>query len=137
MQISITDGSNYFRGLLLLIRKDRRIALPEIEHMRGIGKSLGFEKGFIETCIQEILENQFVADSPPQFSSSGLAIMFIRDGLTLASSDMEIHPAEEEWLKAVADKNGIDEHWFFGEKQRIVYSSKEVKTLEVEQLTML
>lgn len=137
MDISIKDGSNYFRGLLLLIRKDGRIALPEIENMRRIGSSLGFKKEFIEECIQEILENEYVAEAPPIFSSLGLARMFLRDGLILAVSDMEIHPREEEWLKLVAEKNSIDLQWLAEEKQQIIYQEGSRHNLEVENLKMI
>lgn len=137
MNISLQDGSNYFRGLLLLIRKDGKITLPEIENMRRIGTSLGFEKEFIESCIQEILDNEFVADHPPIFSSNGLAMMFLRDGLTIAVSDMEIHPNEEAWLKIVADKNGISPEWLLEEKQKIIYHPTPTARLEVENLRMM
>jgi hypothetical protein len=51
MNISVIDGVNYLKGLLLLIRKDRRISDSEIRLLRRIGKALGFERKF---CDNEV-----------------------------------------------------------------------------------
>ena len=116
MKLSIIDGSNYFKGLLLLIRKDRKIVPAEIILMKRIGKTLGFEAEFCDNAIQEILDNRFIVDAPPEFSTEDLAVKFIKDGLALAHSDGEIHPEEEEWLRSVAEKNGIDPEVFSRER---------------------
>jgi hypothetical protein len=108
MTITVKDASNYFRGLLLLIRKDRKISQPEIDLMKRIGKRLGFEKEFCENAIGEILENPHVVDEPPHFSTKELAIKFVKDGLALAFADAEVHPREEQWLRSTAEENGID-----------------------------
>lgn len=108
MKINIIDASNYFKGLLLLIRKDREITQPEIDQMKIIGKSLGFENDFCDNAIREILDNTYIEDVPPVFSTKELAIKFIKDGLYLAFVDHEeIHPAEEQWLKSTIEKNGL------------------------------
>jgi tellurite resistance protein len=108
MQITVKDASNYFRGLLLLIRKDRKVTQPEISMMKQIGKTLGFEKDFCDETIHEILDNKHIVDVPPKFSNNDLAIKFIKDGLVLASSDGEVHPQEVKWLESAAEKNGLD-----------------------------
>ncbi|MFN0158157.1 MAG: hypothetical protein ACKVRP_08825 [Bacteroidota bacterium] len=115
--ITVREGSDYFRGLLLLIRKDRKISEPEIILMKRIGKALGFEKDFCDNAIQEILENKHVSIEPPKFSTNDLAMKFIKDGLMLADSDNEIHAFEEAWLKTTAENNGIDVEWFIREKE--------------------
>ena len=135
MEISTSDKSNYFRGLLLLIRKDNKITVPEIELMRRVGTSMGFDKEFVEECIHNILDDVFTAVAPPKFSNSELAKKFIRDGLVLAVSDCEIHETEEEWLDKVVDQNDIDEAWYFQEKQNIVYNRDANIRLEAEKLT--
>jgi uncharacterized tellurite resistance protein B-like protein len=112
MKISVIDSSNYFRGLLLLIRKDGKITESEIQLMKSIGKALGFERKFCDNAIHEILENKYIVDATPEFSMKELAIKFIKDGLALAFSDNEIHPSEAEWLRSTANKNGIDLTWF-------------------------
>ena len=96
MKITVLDGSNYFKGLLLLIRKDHKITESEIQLMKRIGKTLGFEPKFCDNAIHEILENKYIVDVTPEFSTKEIAIKFIKDGLTLAFSDNEAHPSEEE-----------------------------------------
>jgi hypothetical protein len=116
MTIDVLDGSNYFKGLLLLIRKDHRINAQEAARMKSIGKSLGLERRFCQEAIEDILENRYIADTPPQFSNAELARTFLRDGLRLAVADNEIHALEEEWLVAVAGANGVDEVWLDDQK---------------------
>lgn len=117
MKISVIDASNYFKGLLLLIGKDRKITDPEIALLQRIGRTFGFEKVFCDNAIRDILENKFILDVPPEFSRTELAKKFIKDGLTLAASDNAIDPSEEEWLLSIAEKNGLDSQWFYKERQ--------------------
>jgi len=116
MTIDVLDGSNYFKGLLLLIRKDHRITGQEADRMKSIGRSLGLEPRFCEEAIRDILENRYIDDSPPKFSSQELARIFLRDGLRLAVADNEIHDLEQEWLASVAGINGIDAAWLDDQK---------------------
>lgn len=134
MKINIQDASSYFKGLLLLIRKDHRIDDSEVELMRRVGKSLGFEPRFCENAIQEILESTYIVDTPPVFSSPELAGKFVRDGLTLAQSDNEIHPAEDEWLRSTAEKNHLDLQWFLREREQVIKRRSSAGALEVEEL---
>ncbi len=135
MTIDMKDASEYFRGLLLLISKDRKIADTETVLMKRIGKALGFEKDFCENAIREILENRFIVDEPPRFSTGELAMKFIKDGLTLAGADDETHHAEVVWLKAAAAKNGIEEEWFRRAQERAVLrGSDHTARLEVDDL---
>jgi hypothetical protein len=120
MTIDVLEGSNYFKGLLLLIRKDHRINEQEAARMKTIGKSLGLEPRFCEEAIDNILENSYISDTPPTFSSPELARLFLRDGLRLAAADNEIHALEEEWLALVAAANGIDEVWLDDQKHAAV-----------------
>lgn len=131
------DGSNYFKGLLLLIRKDRKITESEIEMMKRIGKKLGFEKDFCEETIMEILGNKFMLDTPEEFSSKELAMKFIKDGLTLALSDDEVHPAEEEWLKLFAEKNKLDSEWFCSEREKAAKRNSLPVKMEVDDLIII
>ena len=136
MKITVIDGSNYFRGLLLLIRKDRKITQAEIELMKRVGKTLGFEKTFCDKAISEILGNKYIVDAPPVFSTKELAIKFIKDGLCLAFSDNDVHPSEEQWLRSTAEKNGLDLKWFSQEQENAT-NRKELSTrMEVDDLTV-
>jgi hypothetical protein len=136
MEISILDGSNYFKGLLLLIRKDRKLADSEINLMKRIGKKLGFEREFCENAIHEILDNIHIKDETPEFSSKDLAKKFLKDGLALALSDVEVHPSEDEWLRLTAEKNGIDEEWFKDEFAKAQKRHHLPTHLEVDELTV-
>jgi hypothetical protein len=136
MKISIMDASNYFRGLLLLIRKDHKVTNTETELMKRIGKTLGFEKEFCENAIHEILDNPHVADEPPAFSTKELASKFLKDGLALALSDGEIHHSEEQWLRSTAEKNGLDTASFSYELNLARNRQDSTDRLEVDDLTI-
>ncbi len=134
MKISVLDGSHYFKGLLLLIRKDHVINETEIALMKRIGKSLGFEKDFCDQAINDILQNEHIEDVPSVFSVRTVAEKFIRDGLRLSFSDGKLHPAEEEWLQKTASVNGLDDKWFW--EQRTLAARKHFSTdrMEAEDL---
>lgn len=134
MKIPVIDGSNYFKGMLLLVRKDNKITEPETNIMMRIGKALGFEKSFIEEAINEILGNKYISDEPPVFSSRELAQKFIKDGLILAASDEKIHPLEEEWLLAVAGANKIESSWYFDEKNSLLQMKYHTIRLDADDL---
>lgn len=134
MKITVRDASNYFKGLLLLVRKDRKIDESEVTVMKRVGKSLGFEARFCETAIHDILESTYIADVPPEFSSKELAGKFVRDGLVLALGDKDFHPAEEEWLRSIAEKNQLDLGWFLRERDQALKSPG--SSLEVESFTI-
>lgn len=137
MTITVKDASEYLRGLLLLISKDRRITEAETTLMKRIGKALGFEKDFCDNAIHEILDNKYVVDEPPRFTISELAMKFIKDGLTLAGADDETHGFEEAWLKSAAKKNGLDAEWFVRERELAAHRRKDFNArLEVDDLTV-
>jgi tellurite resistance protein len=136
MNISIIDGSNYFKGLLLLIRKDRKLTVSEIMLMQKIGKKLGFEKEFCDTAINDIMENEYIEDTPPVFTSQELAQKFINDGLAIAFSDRECHPSEEAWLLNTAVLNGVDEPWFRAAYERAASRQHPPSAMEAEDITV-
>lgn len=136
-KISVREASDYFRGLLLLIRKDGMITEQEKKLVNRIGTSLGFEKYFCETAIHEILENEHVSIDPPIFSSKDLARSFIKDGLLIAEADKEFHGFEEEWLHTTAVKNGIDIEWFYREKDLVAGRNIQIEdSLEVDNISV-
>lgn len=111
MKISLLDRSLYYKSLMLLIRKDRAIHDEEKSMMMAIGKMLGFAPGFCAKTIEDIMDNNYIIDSPPHFSKTDIALCFIRDGLRLSASDGQIHKAEIAWLESVAEKNGLGHLW--------------------------
>jgi len=134
MNISIIDRSNYFKGLLLLIRKDRRITESEIQLMKRIGRTLGFDHEFCDNAIHDILENNYIVDEPLTFSTKDLTGKFIKDGLAIASSDNEIHAFEKEWLKSIAKKNGLSLTWFNLKNINVKNKKHVTSHLEVDDL---
>ncbi len=137
MNIPVIDGSAYLRGLLLLIRKDRKVSDEEKSLMRRIGKNLGFEADFMENAIREILDNRHISAEPPVFVTPGLAGKFLKDGLALAFADRDIHPHEERWLLSVARSNGIEERRVWDEKMKIFNNSIDTDRLEVDSLKVI
>ncbi len=137
MEISVIDASNYFKGLLLLIRKDHKVTEAESAMMTRIGRQLGFEKEFCETAIQEIMKNKFIEDSPPEFSSRELAMMFVRDGLAVALSDGRLDYKEEKWLRSVVEKNLLSRRWFVAELENATAQRTTVDRLEADELVVV
>ena len=134
--IGVVAASNYFRGLLLLIRKDRKVTPPEVELMRQIGKQLGFEEGFCNAAIDDILENPHVIDEVPLFSTKELAAKFVRDGLSLAFADGELHPSEEAWVRSTAERNELDRDFYMTELEAARSRGSHPAALEVDDLTV-
>ena len=89
-----------------------------------LGKSFGFAPSFCTVAVSEILENTYISDAAPVFSSKQVAKTFIKDGLIIAFCDNDFHPDEQQWLRSVAQQNGINENWFLCEKEKIERSLK-------------
>ena len=112
MKLTLLDRSSYFKGLLLLIKRDNIINENERNLMVKIGKTLGFDKSFTEGAVKELMENEFLTDDIPTFSDRFIAESFILDGLKVAFSDNNLSEPELEHLTKIADQNGIDKEWF-------------------------
>ncbi len=123
--MTILDKSNYFKGLLLLARKDNIIAKQEKELLLQVGKSLSFEENFCHEAINYILDNEYISNEPPVFSSVEVAQSFIRDGIRLALSDENLSPYEIEWLQAVAEKNSLSSEWLNDELRKYITDEQE------------
>jgi len=137
MKISTREGSEYFRGLLLLIGKDRVITDPEVTLMHRVGKALGFNGQFTTEAIGTILDNSYIPSEPPKFSSVELTKRFIRDGLAIARSDDGIHTFEADWLRAVALQNGLDVGWFEMEKESAMKRPRDLgASLEADSISV-
>ena len=136
VEINVMDASNYFKGLLLLIRKDRKVTDAEAAMISRIGKKLGFEKEFCETAIREIISNKYIEDTPPQFSSRELAMMFVKDSLAVALSDGMLDYKEEKWLRSVVDRNLLSRRWFVRELENATTLKRNVDHLEADGLTV-
>jgi hypothetical protein len=137
MKISVRDASEYFRGLLLLIKKDHKITETENGMMKRIGQALGFEREFCADAIRDLLENKYILDAPPEFSTRDLAMKFVKDGLTLAFSDQDVPASEVEWLRNTAERNGLDMNWFLQEWKGATNRKQIDIRLEVDDLCVM
>ena len=133
MSLTAFEKSKYFRGLLILIRKDHKISPEEKELMMNVGTRLGFEKRFCETAINEILENEFIIDDAPEFSDLPVAESFILDGITLAISDKDLNPEELIYLRTTLQKNHLTEKWFSAKLKDAINNGRQ-NPLEIEKL---
>jgi hypothetical protein len=112
MSIPLPERGNYYRGLLVLIRRDQSISEQERELMIQFGQTLDFDKRFCEAAIDELMRNPHIKADPIRFTHKRTAESFLRDALRLALVDGELHPKELSWLKAIADANGVTREWF-------------------------
>jgi len=111
MELTVPDKSNYLRGLLILIGKDKNIAIKEKELFLRLSKTLGFSEKFCNDAVDELFVNKYLIEDPPKFSDIEIAKAFIKDGIQLAFADGSLHLYEMNWLKFVGDKNNVDYDW--------------------------
>jgi hypothetical protein len=109
------DRSNYVKGLLLLIVKDKKITDDERDFLHNIAEALSFDKKFIEGAINELFENKFLGDEPPLFSQKQYAEAFLRDAIQLALIDNDLSNAEFDWLQSIAASNNLSDAWLNNE----------------------
>jgi hypothetical protein len=113
--IPLDERGKYYRGLLVLIRRDRNISPQERELMMQLGQALDFDLRFCENTINELLDNPHIKAEPITFSNQETARFFIQDAILIALSDGKLHPKELSWLKIVASANGLDNKWLSSE----------------------
>ncbi len=123
MRLSLLDKSNYLRGLLILIKADKKVTVEEERMMMRICKVLGFEETFCRDAIKNLLENEYIADDAPVFSDEEFARSFIVDGLRLSAADGDMCDFEISYLEKTAFANEIDMQWY-----------NEIKEMQMEAL---
>ncbi len=135
MALNPLDRSNYFKGLLILIGKDREISDSERGMMKKLAEILGFNQKFVETAINELFENQYILEDPPLFSSQVVAQMFIKDGMHIAFIDKVLHLYELQWLLMVSQKNQLSKDWFYKQLNQYMSSldSSMERILEIQK----
>jgi len=105
------DRSNYLRGLLLLIRKDKNVWDYEHVFFLEESASLGFDKEFSVTALRELIGNKYIDNTPPLFSNKNYAVRLIIRGVSLIRQNIRIHPDEVNFLIATARVNGLSDKW--------------------------
>ncbi len=127
MKLNVFDRSNYLKGLLVLISKDKKISDDESDFIMKVGKTLGFDKEFCEEAIETLLENNYISQEPPEFSNVEFARSFIEDAISVAITDNELSQLEIGYLKAIAEKNHVDDDWFVRQLSTADKISKNIK----------
>ena len=115
MTTNYLDRSNYVKGLLLLIGKDKKITDKERDFLHNLGKTLSFNKQFIERAIDELFENKYLGNEPPVFSQKQYAEAFLRDAIKLGFVDNDLSSKEFDWLQSIAVSNGLTNEWLKNE----------------------
>jgi len=128
MKASLMDKGRYYRGLLVLVGRDRIIDPKERALMLQFGKMLDFDERFCEAAITDLLGNRYISSEPILFDKQLIAKCFLRDALKLALIDKELHVNELSWLKAVAQTNNIADEWLDIELQGL----KKIRITEVQ-----
>lgn len=109
--MSPLDRSKYYRGLLVLVRRDRVIHGRERDLMLRIGRLLDFDQRFCTAALDDLLRNREITDEPVVFSRREIAECFLTDAVELAGCDGDIHPHELACLRSIALANGLTEAW--------------------------
>ena len=111
MNLSLIEKSKYFRGLLVLLRRDRIIDPRERELLLKLGSVLDFDRRFCEATIDELMSNPHISRDPIVFDEEQTKESFFRDAVQLAMADESIHPSELRWLRTVAHANHKSDEW--------------------------
>jgi len=117
--IPLADRGNYYRGLLVLIRRDRVISVAERELMIRLGQGLDFDIRFCENSINELPKNPHIKAEAIKFSDKRVAESFLHDAVSVAFADGVLHPKEWVWLRAVAAANGLEDERLEAEIQSL------------------
>ncbi len=142
MQMTLADRSNYFKGLLLLARKDNIIADEEKEMLLRLGELLQFNREFCERTIFNLLNNPHLDETPPTFSNKKCAELFLIDAIKVAFADHDLHKKEYTWMQEIAIQNGISCDWldarisdFLNEENKVQQNKFEIEGF-VAQMTV-
>jgi len=130
------DRSNYVKGLLLMIGKDKKITDEERDFLHNVAETLSFDKKFIESAMNELLENKYLGNEPPVFSQKQYAEAFLRDAIKLAFVDNDLASKEFDWLQSIAVSNGLSNEWLKNELEHYlsVKHSHESQELEIKNI---
>ncbi len=135
MKINPLDRSNFFKGLLILVGKEKNFTQNECTMLKDIAKSLGFNYEFADKAIKNFLGNKYIIEEPPVFSDCNFAEIFIRDGMKIALSDKILNVDQIEWLSKTALKNHLSKQWVFIELESLLdnFNSRVETNFEIQK----
>lgn len=105
------DKSNYLRGLLILIRKDKNVWDHEHAFFLEESSTLGFDREFSLNALKELIGNKYIDNTPPVFYDKKYAARFIIRSLFMISQNYKIHPEEINFLTHTARLNQLSDKW--------------------------
>ena len=111
MRLPLLVKSNYYKGLLVLSKRDRIIDARERNLLLQIGGFLDFDRRFCNSTIDDLLSNVHISRKPVIFSDDNILECFFGDALRVALVDGNFHPLESRWLRRVAHSNGRTDLW--------------------------
>jgi hypothetical protein len=111
MNLSLSNRSNYYKGLLVLSRRDRFVDARERSFLLQMGEILDFDRRFCEATIDDLLSNAHITREPVIFFDKRIRECFFHDALRLALIDGYLHPMELCWLRTVAYANKQSYQW--------------------------
>ena len=120
MIINPIDKSNYFKGLLVLVGKDKEINQNESDLIKKVGNILGFNHDFVDKAIKNFFKNKYIIEEPPVFSNYNFAELFIKDGIRMALINKVINLDQMKWLETAAVKNNLSKQWLFIELENLL-----------------
>lgn len=110
MKLSLMIKSHYYKGLLVLSRRDRVIDDREKRLLLHIGKTFDFDRRYCEATIDELLSNRHISREPVIFSEESIKECFFLDALRIAYADGVLHPSEMRYLQRAARANGWSDY---------------------------
>jgi hypothetical protein len=119
-----------------MIGKDKKIADEERDFLHNVAETLSFDKKFIESAMNELLENKYLGNEPPVFSQKQYAEAFLRDAIKLAFVDNDLASKEFDWLQSIAASNGLSNEWLKNELEYYLSGkhSHESQELEIKNI---
>ncbi len=134
MFINPIDKSNYFRGLLVLIGKDKDVSQNESDIIKKLGNILGFNHDFVNSAIKDIFKNKYITEEPPLFSNNNFAEIFIKDGIKVALVNSVLNLDQIKWLTSTALKNNLSIQLLFIELENFLEdNSAAEKNFEIQK----
>ena len=115
MILNPIDKSNYLRGLLLLIKSNKSINETEKKRIKEVSNVLGFNGHFVDNAISDLLDNEFLVESPPKFTNHKLAETFIKDAIKISLIEDVLNIYKIHWLMLFAINNDLSKQWLFME----------------------
>lgn len=120
MKFNLIDKSNYFRGLLIVIRKNKTVTESASRTVKRIAAVLDFNRDFVDGSLKNLLVNSHIVEDPPKFSDCLIAESFIKDGIHIALSDGILNLQQIQWLANTAQKNNLSKQWLFVELEDFI-----------------